>query len=564
MTKKTSNSNHRGRKKPKDVEYHPAIDRYMHMVENGEIEACQEQHALVKFLRDKLKDAVIKGDLIDKAIARMNKHFDGQLLPWQEFITAFVFGVYDQDDNIMFNEFLVMMGRGGGKTGYMARVEFALVSCETVPQYHIDIVATSEDQAKESFDEVWEILDDDKKNNGGKKYAKHFYFTKEQYTYKKTRSRVRFRTNNAKTKDGGRQGAVIFDEIHAYQNEDSVKVFISGLGKKARPRRFYFTTDGYNRGGFLDMLKDESQMILSGERPNRKTFPFICKLDDKEEVHDSSKWEKANPSIRYFPHLMTEMQDEYEKIRDRGESFVEFMTKRMNMPINESRETVTTWENIQRANEELPDLTGATFVGGVDYADTTDFCVVGMLFKKENIYYWISHTFICHLALEGRTYKVPIDVAVKEGMATIVPEDVIPPSRVAGWFLEQIKKYRPAGVASDLYRISYLSDEFKECGFDELLRARSGTKTHSELEPFVNEMFANGRIKWGKDFMMNWYTWNVFKNRDGKGNLTYEKQEPKLRKTDGFMALLHALQFRDKLSAAQPVKIRRKLRSYTN
>ena len=77
MTKKTSKPNHRGRKKPKEVEYHPAIDRYMHMVESGEIEACQEQHALIKFLRGKLENAVIKSDLIDKAIARMNKHFDG-------------------------------------------------------------------------------------------------------------------------------------------------------------------------------------------------------------------------------------------------------------------------------------------------------------------------------------------------------------------------------------------------------------------------------------------------------------------------------------------------------
>lgn len=541
--------------------YHPAIDTYMHMVESGEIESCKEQKLLMKFLRDKLKHAVIKSDLIDKAIRRMNQYFEGQLMPWQEFITAFVFGVYDQDDMIMFNEFLVLMGRGGGKTGFMSRLEMALSTTEPVKQYDVDIVATSEDQAKESFNEFWQILDDDKQNNGGRKFRKHFYFTKEQYIFKKTRSRVRYRTNNAKTKDGGRQGAVIFDEIHAYEDEESIKVFISGLGKKANPRRFYFTTDGYNRGGFLDMLKDESLLILNGDRPNRKTFPFICKLDDANEAKDVSKWEKANPSLRYFPNLKQEMLNEYEKLSDRGSSLVEFMTKRMNMPMNDSHESVTDWDNILKANDTLVKLDGMNCIGGIDYADTRDFVVVGLLFKVDDIYYWISHTFICHLALKGRNYKVPIDQGVNEGRITIIKDDTIAPSHVVGWFIEQTKKYRITDICTDMYRISYLSDEFEKNGFMKLTLSRSGSRTHTELEPFVNEIFAFNRIKWGKDFMMNWYTWNTYKHRDGKGNMTYEKIEPKLRKTDGFMALLHALQHRDKLSVPV-VKIRKGLKTY--
>ena len=62
--------------------------------------------------------------------------------------------------------------------------------------------------------------------------------------------------------------------------------------------------------------------------------------------------------------------------------------------------------------------------------------------------------------------------------------------------------------------------------------------------------------------MMRWYTWNTYKKRDQKGNMSYEKIEPKLRKTDGFSALLHALQFRDKLNVPK-VRIRRKLRTYS-
>lgn len=545
-----------------NVIYHPAIDEYMHLVESGLIESCQEQKDLMKWLRVKLEDAVIDSDIIDKAISVVDNHFEGKLIHWQKFIFAFVFGVREKTGNLMFNEFLIMLGRGGGKTGFMARLEFALSIHGGSMRYNVDIVATSEDQARESFDEVWEMFDDDRLNNGGKRYGKHFYFTKEKYMFKKTRSVVRYRTNNAKTKDGGRQGCVVFDEIHAYKDESSIKVFVSGLGKKPNARRFYFTTDGYNRDGFLDMLKDESKMILAGDRPNRKTFPFICKLDDAEEVHDEAKWRKANPSLDFFPHLLTEMQDEYEKLKDRSGSKVEFMTKRMNMPTIESNETVTTWENIKATNQEIPDLKGQPCVGGIDYADTTDFCVVGLLFLVNKKYYWLSHTFICHLALEGRNYKVPIDLAVEQGRVTIVRDDMISPEIIFGWFAEQSKKYHIVDIASDLFRINYLRDEFTSNGFKQLLIARSGTKTHSELEPFVNEIFANRRMVWGDDLMMRWYTWNTYKKRDQKGNMSYEKIEPKLRKTDGFFALLHALQYRDKLNVPK-VRIRRKLRTYS-
>ena len=39
---------------PTTYQYHPYIDEYMRMVENGEIQSCKEQKLLMKFLRWKL------------------------------------------------------------------------------------------------------------------------------------------------------------------------------------------------------------------------------------------------------------------------------------------------------------------------------------------------------------------------------------------------------------------------------------------------------------------------------------------------------------------------------
>lgn len=538
--------------------YHHDIDTYMRMVRNNEVESSKEIKQLIDFVEEKIKDEniVILKEVIDEAVRNVNKHFPFKLMEWQRYIFAFVTGVFYQDGSLVFNEFLVMMGRGGGKTGFMSVIEWWLVSKQGIEKYHVDIVATSEDQAMESFTEVWDILDSEKK-----KYRKFFRWTLEKIVFKSSKSVLRYRTNNAKTKDGGRPGAVVFDEIHAYLNEESVKVFVSGLGKKKHPRRFYFTTDGYNRDGFLDQLKDEAAMILAGERPNRRTFPFICKLDDAEEVHDFKMWEKANPSINYFQDLKLEMEQEYEKLEDRPESRIEFMTKRMNIPSNDAYDSVTSWDNILKTNQDMPDLSGMECIGAIDYADTLDFVGVGLLFKSDGKYYWKHHTFINQRALENRDYKIPIQLGVESGLITILKTEANRPEDIAAWFMEQSKTYRIKKITSDLYRINYLREAFKEYGFEKLEIARSGTKTHTMLSPIIDDLFSFGNIVYGDDFMMRWYTNNVMKVRDGKGNLTYEKIEPKLRKTDGFMALVHALQYKDELTETL-VTYNRKLKTY--
>ena len=57
-------------------------------------------------------------------------------------------------------------------------------------------------------------------------------------TNKATRSTFEFHTSNAGSKDSLRDGCVIYDEIHRYENSDVVEVFSSGLGKVPNSREF--------------------------------------------------------------------------------------------------------------------------------------------------------------------------------------------------------------------------------------------------------------------------------------------------------------------------------------
>src|SRR5699024_12049253 len=85
-----------------------------------------------------------------------------------------------------------------------------------IPRYNVSSVANSELQTRTSFNEMYdvignhEVLDD------------LFYRTKKHIESTETNSIVQYHTSNAETKDGLRDGCVIYDETHQYESFDVV------------------------------------------------------------------------------------------------------------------------------------------------------------------------------------------------------------------------------------------------------------------------------------------------------------------------------------------------------
>lgn len=514
----------------------------MRMVEQGEIDSCEEQKQLMEFLRWKLDQpgVVIDEEAIEKSVEKPAAYFPFELYPWQKFCNAFIYGVRQADGRLMFNRFFIQIGRGAGKNGYISYNSFYMMTGHHgIPQYDIDIVATAEKQAKTSFEDVHNVLDDPSRQE---KMKKIFYWSKQLIQHRKTKSKLEYNTSNAKTKDGKRSGAIVFDEIHEYEDYSNIKVFTSGLGKKKDPRTFYITTDGYVRGGVLDDLKKESEMVLNKELPESTVFPFICKLDDESEVDDESKWQKANPSYMYNKDLQHEMKQEYHDMQINAQLRIEFMTKRMNCPQEDVRKEVATYEDRLATEQPFPeDMNGIEVIGGVDFADVRDFCSVGVLFKHEGKRYWMQHTFIHHLALKLQDITPEIiQIAQEKGLCTIVYDKSIEPERVVNWFLERLDTFNIKKISMDKFRASILKPKLEEAGF-EIEVVRRGPVTHGYLSPMIDDMFINQTIVFGDDPLMRWYVGNVYKDEKGNGNMEFCKIEKETRKTDGFFAFLHAL-----------------------
>ncbi len=523
------------------------VDNYIQLWKTGKVLLNKERILLIAYLE---KHILSRDDLYfdEEQIENFIKFTEKWYFPlqsFQKFIVPFVF-LFEKEGNFLFYEqFFITLGRGGGKNGLITALSNYFISyLHGVPNYDISVVANSEDQAKTSFEEAYNMIE----RNG---LEDTFYLTKLVITDTETKSRFRFRTSNAGTKDGGREGCVIYDEIHRYEDSETVDVFSSGLGKVKWPREFFIGTDGFVREGFLDKLKERSMSILNGGTPDDRLFPFICKLDDPLEVDDPDMWEKANPMFSkpmsdYAKGLFRKVKNQYNEMSFSPTKRQEFMTKRMNLPEVDLEKVVAPWEEILATNRPFPHLERKQCIGGLDYASIKDFAAVGLLFREGEDYIWKSHSFVRKGFLDAVKLKAPIHEWEEQGLLTIVDEPSIDPLHIVLWFDEMRETYGLEKVIADNYRMDLLRPLFEEYGIDvEIIK--NPRAIQSLLAPRVETMFANHHIIFDDNPLMRWYTNNVAVKIKPDGNKEYLKKDEVRRKTDGFQALVHALYRADEL-----------------
>lgn len=472
------------------------------------------------------------------------KYFPYNLFEWEKFLFVLHNCVFRKDGLPRWSDLFILMGRGGGKNGFLSYEDFCLLTpTNGINQYDIDISANSEEQAMTTFKEIYNVLENPKYK---KLFEKNFYWNQTLIRNKKTNSTLRFRTNNPKGKDGLRSGKVDFDEPHAYENWDNINVFTTGLGKKPHPRRTYISTNGDIRDGVLDNLIEKSQLILNGEMDDNGFLPFICKLDSEKEVDDYEMWQKANPSLEYLPSLMEQMKKEYVDYKINPIVNNAFMTKRMNIPQGSKDVEVTSWENILNTNREVPKLDKLSCVVGIDYSKTTDFVSAFLLFRQNNIFYGISHTWICNKSKDLPRIRVPLKEWEQMGLLTFVDDVEINPSVVIDWLLNEsnVHNYRIEKLAIDSYRYTLFSDCLKKAGFDGNDKEKVKLVRPSDIMkivPTIDSVFSTGRIVWGDNPLLRWATNNAKLEPTVNNNFKYGKIEPKSRKTDPFMSFVHAM-----------------------
>ena len=160
--------------------YHPYIDGYMDDIRSGRIESSKELKQAMDYIEFKLDDpdVFIDTEKTEKAVELIERVFEFRRVNWELFVIALIHGYYESLDMVVFDEILLVIGRGNGKNGFISPLIWYLTThYHGVKGYNVDIVANAEDQAKTSFEDVYDMLE-----RTWSKSKRFFYKTKEQIT----------------------------------------------------------------------------------------------------------------------------------------------------------------------------------------------------------------------------------------------------------------------------------------------------------------------------------------------------------------------------------------------
>lgn len=535
------------------------VDDYIRQYREGKIILNEERILLIDWIEKKIyprDDMWFNDEMIEDCIAFIEKWFF-KLEPFQKFLIAFVFLFYKGKKKVVFNKHFWTLARGAGKNGLASGLSAYFISPRhNVKGYNVGIVATSEEQATTSVEEVFNAVDDNKP------LQKFFRHTFTKITSRLNRNWFKYYTSNAKTKDGARLGCIFFDEIHEYSTNDIIEVFTSGFGKRPYSRQFFIGTTGFVRDGVYDDLMRRSMDILTGKIDDLSFFPFICKLDDIKEVDNQELWQKANPMFHkpmseYAEILFDEVESAYKDLAYGGDK-IKFIVKRMNYSDIDSQNDVASRKDIKAANKKLPDLKGWKAIGSLDFASNKDFVAAGLIFRDNEQYYWKTHSWVCQKFLDNYTLEAPIeewsnpDFETKRGPLLTVVDDVdINIQLIVDWYVKMREVYEFDTIIIDNYRKDIVQKALEAVGFTVIVVYKSKAIA-AGIGLRIQSMFSRHLISWGENPLMNWYTNNVWVDRDKFENLTFNKKERVRRKIDGFMAFMLAVWQSDELLDAAP------------
>lgn len=539
--------------------YCKEIDDYLKYYEDNKHLFNEERKLLIEnIVKPTLKreDIFFDKDKYYKCL-RFVERWYYKLFPFQKFVYAFVF-MYKNDIPV-FRTFVILEGRGNGKDGFIVPLlHFFTTQYYGVENYNVDIVATSEDQANDSYDVAYNVL-----KNNEQLMKKYFYWNKEYFVNKITKSRFRFNTSNAATKDGKKDGAILFNEYHAYLTDKNIKVYQGGLGKVKHGRIFIITSNGDVRGGPLDELLEVCSKVLKTGDNKLRYFPFLCKMNDLKSVDNPKLWEQANPSLPFLPELADAIMIDWIEQKERPSKRNEFLSKRMNIPTERDDLVVTSWNNILKASYEniedkiprkVPEYDDyPPAVIGIDFASLRDFASVGILTKTdEGELIWRQRTVICSSNKFYKDIKFPFENQGQNGFDDFIVVDTptIDEEIIVNWALEYFNDYEVKKIILDNYRYQLIKKTFEASGIsvetrdnkDGLIRMiRYPASIAAIVAPKLESLFENGKLNIGDSAIMRWSINNTCLKTKKDGNMYFEKVEPKLRKNDPFMAMICAL-----------------------
>ncbi len=394
------------------------------------------------------------------------------------------------------------------------------------------IAATKKDQTRH----VWEEAD---------WLYKHCEFLKDKFRTRygviehlKSGSKFyRLSKDDRKTGDGSNPQCGILDEYHQHDTTEYLDMLTSGMKTRSQPLLIIITTAGSDLS--FPCYREEYDYVSKILNPdidvnNDRYFTCIYELDHDgegellDDVKDERNWIKANPIIASAPEAIENIRAELMVALDKPEKMRDFLTKTMDVWVNQRASGYMQMAKWKACGAEFPDVERKRVIAGLDLAATTDLASLGFEIDlgDESIAV-LSHSFMPEESFERhkRTDKVPYDRWEKEGWITVTSGAVIDYDFILDYIEKEYVKYlwKKGEVCFDRYLATWITQRLSERGFIPVDVAQ-GIPTLGEPTKNFRDRVYSGKIIHNNNPVLSWAMSNAVTRKDANGNFMLSKE----------------------------------------
>ena len=444
--------------------------QYAQDVVNGKIIAGNNVKECKRFLddlqREDLELHTKEPDLVCNIIERFMVHKQGEnikgeplmntpmlLQPWQVFCVYNLIGFYYAGTKERrYKEAFIFIPRKSGKTMFIAALSFALAILERRSGSIIYIVAASQKQACESFNDILYTLryrgmiDDFRVLNNNAEHSISYQFT--DADGKPDGSvHIEALASNPDAQDSFNCNIAIADEVHAFKKSAQYNRFKEAMKAYTNKLMIGITTAGDNINSFCYRRLEYAKKVLNGTVKDDTLFCFVSQADqdDKGQVDYTSpiQHEKANPSYGVTIRPADMLQESIQAQND-PQQRKDFLSRSLNIYTSAMKAYFDLAEfraSDQKYNWSLNELLKLPidWYGGADLSRMYDLTAGALYghYAKEDVDIIITHAFfpVVMAAKKADEDDIPLFGWADDGLLTMCNSPTVNAADVVNWFV---------------------------------------------------------------------------------------------------------------------------------
>lgn len=409
-------------------------------------------------LREKEPDFVI-GVIERLMVHKQGETVDGKpltntpliLQPWQIFIIYNVIGFYcSGTSERRYKEVFIFVPRKSGKTLFIAGLSFALALLERKSGARIYIVAASQKQACQSFDDILYTLryrgmiNDFRVRDNNAEHSVHFDFIGADGLPDGSID-IEALASNPDSQDSFNCNIAIADEMHAFRKPAQYNRFKEAMKAYTNKLMIGITTAGDNINSFCYGRLEYGVKVVSGQIKDDSLFAFISRADVGEDGEvdflNPVQHQKANPSygitIRPADIMAEARQAEHDPQQRK-----DFLSRSLNVYTTalrayfdiekfRSSDGIYTW-----TLDELSKMP-IDWYGGADLSKINDLTAAALYGQYGDVDICITHAFfpVTQAAAKQDEDNIPLYQWLDEGWLSLCNAPVILIQDIVNWFI---------------------------------------------------------------------------------------------------------------------------------